>query len=424
MTDKELQAYESIRRNIENPDSALRQSFFDQFFGEISRTIAKLDRKPFTGFEDVVSYNLVHGLYIGTGLETEITNQLTMITKAGYGFSDNELYGRFELRFDFDELKLLSAYGTIHKSLNRSDELSQIRKPAITSITLINGRDYGDYYYSQGFEVGLDAGIGQLVFLRRDRFFRPKRTRIFFSHERQTDAYTTTNFSLFGNRMIRENPLIVPGINNSLGIELNWNFHPRRRFSESGFQLNAEYSNKSIGSDFSYSRFHGSFFVRFNTLPSWIADLRLNCGYSIGELPPQKFFSLESSSSGIASSGSLRALNMKEFYGSEFYVVSLEHNFGEVIPGILRIPSVAAFGIEFITYGRLAYTNFSKSTLFATKNNSIIKPNNTQSTADKYYYEVGLGFNKVLLFFRIDTTIRLSQVNKPKFLVTFTNAVF
>ncbi len=424
LSDKELQAYESIRRNIENPDSALRQGFLDQFFGEISRTIAKLDRKPFTGFEDVFSYNLIHGLYLGIGLETEITHDLAMITKVGYGFADNELYGRLELRYDFDELKLFSAYGALYKTLNRSDNLSQIRKPAITTISLLNGRDYGDYYYAQGFEVGLDVGVGQLVFLRRDRFFRPKRTRIYFSHEQQANAFINTDFSLFGNKIQRENPMIITGINNSIGIELNWNFHPRRRFSKSGFQLNAEYSEKSLESDFNYLRFHGSFFTRFNTLPSWEVDFRFSGGYSIGELPPQKFFSLESSTSGIASAGSLRAMNMKEFYGSEFFIASLEHNFGELIPGILRIPSVASFGIEFITYGRLAYTNFTRTTLFASKNDIIIRPNTTQNTADKYYYEVGLGLNKILLFFRMDATIRLSQTSKPRFLLTFTNAVF
>jgi len=424
LTEKEIQAYESIRRNIENPDSALRQSFFNQFFGDISRTIAKLDRKPFTGFEDVFSHNLVHGFYVGAGLETELTDDLTMITKAGYGFADNQLYGRFELRYDFDELKMFSAFGSIDKSLKRSDDLSQIRKPAITTISLLNGQDYGDYYYSQGFELGFEAGIGQLVFLRRDRFFRPKRIKISFTHEEQSNAFVNSNFSLFNSKLKRDNPLIVPGINNTIGVEINWNYHPRRRFSESGFQLNAEYSDKSFGSDFNYTRYHGVFFLRFNTLPSWEADLRLSGGYSTGKIPPQKFFSLESSSSGIASASSLRALNMKEFYGSEFFAVSLEHNFGEVIPGILRIPSIAEFGIEFITYGRLAYTNFSQTSLFASKDEVIIKPNTTQDTPDKYYYEVGLGLNKILLFFRIDTTIRLSQVNKPKFFVTFTNAVF
>ncbi len=424
LSPKEIQAYESIRLNMENPDSALRQNLFNEYFGVVARTISRLDRKPFTGFEDVISYNRVQGLYLGMGLRTPLTDGLYMQNKFGYGFADDELYGQSQLQYYFDELEQFSVYSLVHKSLNRSDELSQLRKPTMSLVTLFSGRDYGDYFYAQGFEFGVEAGIGQLVFLRRDNFFRPKRIKLYFKSDKQMNADINSTFSIFGKGVSRDNPRIIEGNMNSIGMEMNWDYHSRRRFSESGFQLAAEISNKAIGSNFDFTRFHGVFFVRFQTMPSWLADFRIMGGYSLGKVPPQKFFSLESSTSGIASAISLRALNVKEFYGSEFFIASFEHNFGELIPGILRIPSVAAFGIEFITFGRLAFTDFGKDAIFASDSVSSFIPPTTAATSDNYYYETGIGLNKILIFFRIDLTARLSQRSKPQFILTFTNASF
>lgn len=424
LNEKEIQAYESIRRNIENPDSALRQNLFNEYFGVVARTISRLDRKPYTGFEDVLSYNRIQGLYLGFGLETPLSKKFIVTTKAGYGFADDRPYGQLQLQYYFEDLQQYSIYSSAQKSLQRSDEFSQLRKPTMSLINLLTGRDYGDYYYAHGYEFGIEAGIGQLVFLRRDNFFRPKRIKIYFKSDKQSNAKINTDFSIFGKDYLRENPKIVDGKMNLIGMEMNWNYHPRRRFSEGGLQVVSEISSKAIGSDFDFTRLHGAFFVRFNTLPYWKADLRIIGGYTFGNVPPQKFFSLESSTSGIASSISLRALNIKEFYGSEFFIFSLEHNFGELVPGILRIPSVAAFGIEFITFGRLAYTNFSNDALYAQNDMINIIPNTTYATKDKYYYEAGLGLNKLLIFFRLDLTARFSQRIKPSFLLTFTNAAF
>jgi hypothetical protein len=153
-------------------------------------------------------------------------------------------------------------------------------------------------------------------------------------------------------------------------------------------------------------------------LPLWRLDARFSGGYSWGDIPPQKFFSLESSIASTAGDGVFRGMNVKEFYGDRFAALSLEHNFGEVIPGVLRIPSIASFGIEVILTGSIGYTEFSRNAL-------VIKQlPSTYSTNDTYYYEAGIALNKIFLFFRCDVSGRFSQRSDPELRFTISGSTF
>ncbi|MBK7032272.1 MAG: hypothetical protein IPH49_03160 [Ignavibacteria bacterium] len=129
---------------------------------------------------------------------------------------------------------------------------------------------------------------------------------------------------------------------------------------------------------------------------------------------------MESSVSGLVVGSVFRGMSVKEFYGDRYATISLSHNFGEVIPGLLRIPDIASFGIEFIAFGGIGWTTFSPQTLEYTKTTLPT----TDLTSDKAYYEVGLGINRILLFFRLDVNARLSQTSTPAFRVTLSGATF
>jgi hypothetical protein len=111
-------------------------------------------------------------------------------------------------------------------------------------------------------------------------------------------------------------------------------------------------------------------------------------------------------------------MNVKEFYGDRYAALSLEHSFGEVIPGVLRIPSIASFGIEFIMTGSMGWTDFSKGARLLEALPS------TAQTQDKYYYEAGIALNRILLFFRLDFSARLSQRMTPEYRFTVSSATF
>ena len=113
-------------------------------------------------------------------------------------------------------------------------------------------------------------------------------------------------------------------------------------------------------------------------------------------------------------------MRIKEFYGDRSASLQFSHNFGEVIPGVLRIPNIASFGIEFILFGGVQWTSFSPQTLAAYPTTLPT----TDITADRTYFELGVGVNRLLLFFRLDVNARISQRDIPELRFTVTNATF
>ena len=91
-----------------------------------------------------------------------------------------------------------------------------------------------------------------------------------------------------------------------------------------------------------------------------------------------------------------------------------------MIPGLLRIPNNAAFGIEFITFGSVGWSQFSPRTLEYTGTDLP----STDTTRERTYYELGLGINRVLLFLRFDVNVRFSQRDNPDWRITVSSATF
>jgi hypothetical protein len=416
-------AYQQIEESLENQDSSVTSGLFDQIFGWIPRTLAKLNRRPFTGFDDMFRYNRVHGLYLGVGLlDTLFRFDIEAFGKVGYGFSDKRFYGDLGLRYFYDSTRKFWTEATVYNRLTRRDNPYIVQPTTITLLTLLGRNDYADYYYNRGLEISTTASFGQLRFIRRDLFARPTNLRFFFRREEHTTADVNATFSIGGrDRPFRDNPQIQNGILQSVGAELGWQFSPYRRISNFGIGVNVEHASKATGSrDFDFTLLSGSLVARTRTLPLWRLDFRASCGVILGNAPPQRFFSLESSVGGLAAESVFRGMNVKEFYGDKFAAVSIEHSFGELIPGVLRIPNIASFGIEFIAIGRLGWTSFSDQTRLKT----MTELPSTSATADTYYYEAGLALNRILIFLRLDISARLSQRNNPQFMFTISSATF
>ena len=127
---------------------------------------------------------------------------------------------------------------------------------------------------------------------------------------------------------------------------------------------------------------------------------------------------------GIGTMNSFQGLKVKEFYGDRFAAFAFEHNFGEVIPGVFRIPNVASFGLEFLIFGNIGYSEFSDNTLFSPIDGETMKQKQTAITKDKFYYEAGIGINQILIFLRFDISARFTQNDAPKFFFTLGGASF
>lgn len=414
-------AYEEIERFRENPDS-LEGGIFDSFLGPVATAMTALNREPFSTTDDVFRYNRIHGPYLGLGMQFRPDTIIEFKLTGGYGFNDKKWYGSAGATLFLDPVQKWSLDGQAYSILQRRDNPNLVRRPLITVTSLLFGNDYGDYYYADGWEAGVSYSWGQLRFLRGGRWGRANMIRGFVRSERQATATSHDTWSLFqGDNVSRLNPAIFNGSLQSIGGEIFLGYHPIRRLSRTGMYFLAEHADPDLLlSDFDFTRVDWTGFFRTRTWPLFTLDVLASVGWTWGEVPPQRFFSLESSVSGIAVGSSFRVMRVKEFYGDRYAVLSLSHNWGEVVPGLLRIPNVAAFGIEFITFGSVGWTQFGPRTLEYTR---TVLPS-TNVSREQVYYEVGLGVNRLLLFFRFDVNVRLSQVDTPKWQITVTSATF
>lgn len=422
---QEIAAYEAIRKFRESPDSAQGTNIFTKYLSPITRQLSKLGRRPFTGWEDMLIFNSVKGFNPAISVRDDIWGNYSYGFKLGYGFADKKLNYESSLGIALDKNKQYQLRFNLFNTLFRMDDPNLVRTPTITLTSLLTGYDYGDYYYGKGYEVSLSAGFGQLRFIRRDVFERPVLYKLFFRSEHQSNAIRNADFSVFSSKDKRLNPPIIEGLSNSLGLEINWNFNKARRLSTLGFHIGGEISSKDyLKSDFEYFRMQFLMNWRQKTFPLARLDIRLGAGLLAGDIIPQKFFSIESSTSLVSANTAMRGAREKEFYGNKYFTLSLEHNWGEIIPGLIRIPNIAEFGVEFINYFNLAYSYFDRNTKYASYQGQQFIPNSTAITPDKWYYELGLGLNRLFIFFRTDLTIRLSQVERPRFFFTLTTANF
>ena len=418
---EEKQAYDDIRAIRENPDSMLVNSIFEKYIGPVTRQIAKLDSWPFTGFDDFFRFNRVSGFYIGGGYKFNATENILVTAKAGYSFADKKFSPELSVSYKFDDPGKIKLTAGAFSKLLRRDDIAMFGDRTITALSLLAKNDYGDYYYADEAYLQFELSAGQLRFVRRDQYARPYSFIIGVRSGKHSAANVNTDFSLFNRkRAYRTNPSAAEGKLNSVYSEININYNQFRRIGNAGIQLRGEYSDpKHTGSEFDFETAAATVYFRIPTRPLWKLDLRLSAGASSGKTPPQRFYSFETSASSFAVQGAFRGLKVKEFYGERYVSGFLEHNFGEVFPGLIRIPNVASFGVEFIITANAGRTAFAKNNPYRLLNPAL---KSTDDTPDRYYFEGGMGFNRLLLFFRFDLSARFTQTEEPVYFLTFSTS--
>lgn len=418
---EEERAYRDIEMILENPDS-LQNSMFEQILGPVSRFLQRLGRRPFTGFEDIFRYNLIHGTYLGVGIRHRPDTAVLLSANTGYGFADRRFYGSFSASVFPDAVQRWSMSLTLDRVLARRDDPNIVRMPLITFTSLLAGSDYGDYYLSTGLSASLAYTWGQLQFVRNDFWTRPNTFRLTYHNSIDQSVMQSTDWSVFGPPPVpRSNPGITDGRMSSMVMDLFLSYSPLRRVSRTGMALTIEGAEPTIlGGDFSFVRAQWMGMARLPTLPLWTLDVSANACWGWGAVPAQRYISSESGIGALVVGTAFRGMRIKEFYGDRLLSLQMSHNFGEVVPGLLRIPNIASFGIEFILFGGVQWTGFSE----ATRRAYAPTLPSTDATADRTYFEVGMGINRLLLFFRLDVNARLSQRDVPQLRFTLTNATF
>ena len=206
-----------------------------------------------------------------------------------------------------------------------------------------------------------------------------------------------------------DNPAVGEGRLRSLELTLAYGDEPltivpggRKRI-----EFSVEHSSPDhLSSDFSFTRYRLTLDWKFNTLfrrglmPNTL-DVRLIGGTFSGELPVQRFGTIDGRFAGLSPFGALRSLEDAPLEGEQYCALFLEHNFRTLPFELLRFRWLAEKGAGIIFHGAAGRTWIS--------DNRLAGMNYSPRYSDGFHSEIGLTINDLFGSFRIDITKRLDK---------------
>jgi hypothetical protein len=339
-----------------------------------------------------VAFNRVEGFHLGVQYSHSLFPALQTRAGIAYGFSDKS--GTYDVggtAFTSPEHTLGLSVDGYRRAETYPD--AGAYGMLVNSLTaLFNKDDYPDYYRVEGWRTSLSASPSRLV-----------TTGITFIDELHSSLPVVTEFSLFSrSRAYRPNQPIAEGKMRSLVFFFRFGEAPvlLNLIHHDAIEFTLEYSAPDFaGSSFNFTRYEGTAtfslptFGRSALFPPGFT-FHIAAGTSRGALPLQRAFSPETASSGLAPFGVLKGMDVKEFSGTEYVVLNVEHNFRSLPFLALGIPFLYEKSIELITHGGFART----------WNRSMLPLHETEG----WYSEAGIGFNRVFDLLRVDFTRRFS----------------
>ena len=212
-----------------------------------------------------------------------------------------------------------------------------------------------------------------------------------------------------GDGRFRPNPAVNEGDLRSIDLELSvgGSYRPFGVKAHRRLQVSIEHSDDWLASDFSFNRVSATFdwhqrtFRRHQTVPLTL-DIRLVASFSTGELPAQRFSSLDASFRGFTPFGTFRTLRNQPYEGEHSAAVFWEHDFADAVFETLGWHTYGR-GYGLILHGASGRTWLSSDRLAAL--------DFAPQYSDAIHHEVGISF-KLSSLIRIDYTRRLDRAEQ------------
>ena len=341
-----------------------------------------------------LSFNRAEGFHAGASIPFEhLAPVLSASAAAGYAFTPRVTTYDFSATIFTSAQRILGFGGEGYRRFDHHPDHDYFEALTNSLNALFFKNDYRDYYRAEGGRV-----------LVRYRPTTSLLADLSFVMEDESALDRTTNYSFFYRSLsYRPNPIPVTGILHSLRLDMRIGPEPvpLDLVLQNSFLLSMEHSDPSFtGGDFSFTRCDGvlaltipTFADRFLLRPGF--RLRVSAGASAGTLPPQRWFDLESASSGEAPLGVMHTIGVKQYSGTGYAAVNIEHNFRSLPFLALGIPFLYENEIELILLGGAART----------WSHGSAGPSNT---TDGWCYEAGFGISRILGLLRVDFTYALN----------------
>jgi len=412
LTPQEERGYAALDSIVANASLFSKAALF------ASRSAWALGDLPVTSFSDFFHFNRVEGAYAGMGIRVEGPGLLPALElRTGYGVSDRRWKYAVSGEADVTSRGSVFVGGEVFDRLDVAGRIRTYSPALVTLGCLLSKDDYYDYFKSEGWRV----------FVK----FRPRRSfslELAYGEESQSSVSTSTNFSLLGGgASYRANPPISAGKMHSLRLSSSVDM---RKFVDTGVadvpdvsraswtgSMTAEYADEdALGGDFGFFRWYAAVCRRQLVFASGIVDVGVSLGGSSGTLPPQVWFDLPAGTGGFSGTAVFRTLRAREFVGDRMAALSVRYNLGSMPLRYLRIPVVSDLGLELVTHGAVGWTKLSGG--------SSSLEYSASDTSGEVFYEAGLGLGRVLTFFELDFTWRLSHRGRDDFTFTLGSSVF
>ena len=208
--------------------------------------------------------------------------------------------------------------------------------------------DYFDYYWNERLRGRLHLSLPSQVGLA-----------VGFNHEEHSSLQETSSFSLLNRDWRpRPNPAIEEGRLRSVEASLEWGrpYQPFGMTANRRVAVGVEHSSAGLGSDFSFTRLrlaldgHFKTFLRRRITPNAL-DVRVVAGYSIGDVPVQRFGALEASMGFFSPFGTFRTVRGHPYEGQHYAALYWEHNFKTTPFELLGLWDWAMRGAGLVVHG-------------------------------------------------------------------------
>ncbi len=353
-----------------------------------------------------------HALNFGLSIKNSFNKRFNSSLNLSYGFSDKKFKQDYIAEYLLGEYRTwkikFGAFNRLNVLYGESDNYSELIS---TLVTLISKNEFRDYYYSKGFEIGIEGDMLPVLIFRAA-----------FKNKTDNSAFVNTNFSFFNkDKAYRINPPIYETRINSFNIGFDVDFRDyiedgyfRRRTSLGRsyilFSGNITYSNKGLfnsGLNFTTFEFNTRAFLR--TFKSAYLNLNLYARLNDGTTPYQDLYSVPGNIDVVFNSQTFRTLNINEIVGDKIVTLNLTHDFRDEIFRMVNIPGIKNWEIMLSLIFNMAIADITpESASILTNQVKLFK---------HPFYEIGFGVGQGLFPFKFEFMWKLNYRDGNNFRV-------
>lgn len=353
-----------------------------------------------------------HALDFGVFVDDAFNRRFNSSLKLSYGFSDKKFKQDFGAGYLLGDYRTwgvkFRAFNKLKILFEESDNYGELLS---TAVTLIAKEEFRDYYYTKGFEIGIEGEVIPILTMRAR-----------FKNQTDKSASVNTDFSFFNKeKEYNVNPSIYETRINSLNIGFDIDFRDyiedgffRRRTSLGRsyvlFSGDVTYSNPDfLGSELNFTTYEASASAFIRTFKSAFMNINLYGRLTDGVTPYQDLYSLPGNIDVVFNSNTFRTLSINEIIGDKIFTLHLTHDFRDEIFRALNIPGLKNWEIMWSLIFNAALADITQET-------SAVLTNPFKSFKHPFY-EIGFGLGQGLLPFKLEFMWKLNYRDGNNFRV-------